>query len=78
MKKLLIAVVLAAAAAVTVPCSAPAAPVLTGHHREFEEIVVGPFEHEHRAHEEAERLRDRGFHAEVFFRDGWQVRAWRR
>jgi hypothetical protein len=82
MKKLCCLIVIALAALIAVPAVIPvvAAVAEAREHREFVEIVVGPFEHEHRAHEEAERLQDRGFHTEVYHvhHEGWKVRAWRR
>ncbi len=80
MKKLLATVVLAASAAAVVPCpvATAAPPAMTGFHLKTEEIVMGPYEFEHVAREEAEHLRDRGFFTEVIFRDGaWRIRAWR-
>ena len=78
-KKLLCPLVLAAAALVAVPAVVPA-PARAAAPAGFQEFVVGPFELETRAHDEAESLRGRGFRAEVYFVPGrgWMVRAWRR
>jgi hypothetical protein len=47
-----------------------------------EEMIIGPFRHEHEAHAEARRLRERGWRTEVFHGrgprgHGWHVKAWK-
>jgi hypothetical protein len=77
MKKLIAALVLSFAAT-ALPCAAPAAQAApSAGYLKIERTEVGPFEFEAVARQEAERLRDQGYHTEVYFRDGWRVRGWR-
>ncbi|HVS39503.1 MAG TPA: hypothetical protein VMS17_28355 [Gemmataceae bacterium] len=79
MKKLMISFALCFAAAPALLGAAPAVQAAepAGAYLKIERTEVGPFEFESVARDEAQRLRDNGYHAEVFFRDGWRVRAWR-
>lgn len=78
-KKLLCPFVLTVAGLIAVPAVVPA-PADAAATAGYQEFVVGPFELEARARDEAESLRGRGFRAEVYFVPGrgWMVKAWRR